>query len=74
VPELLARVAERLGTGGDAAALYLQLATLAAHAVRPLARNQMLGPFGRILPTAPLHEMFAAAWERESGEAAPHAT
>ncbi|KMO94324.1 hypothetical protein [Streptomyces roseus] len=136
VPELLARVAERLGTGGDAAALYLQLATLAAptdrnvrrwngwsakrhaaarsellgtgrvveakraragrtlflpgewtelkaphlpletaklaaHAVRPLPRNQMLGPFGRILPTAPLHEMFAAAWERESGEAAP---
>ncbi|MEV6578729.1 hypothetical protein AB0M92_11280 [Streptomyces sp. NPDC051582] len=133
-PELLARVAEQLGAGADAAALYLQLATLAAptdrnvrrwndwsakrhaaartellgtgrvveakraragrtlflpgewtepgsphlpleasklaaHAVRPLPRNRILSPFGRVLPTAPLHEMFAAAWERESGGA-----
>ncbi|MFB7981549.1 hypothetical protein [Streptomyces vinaceus] len=132
-PELLARVAERLGAGADAAALYLQLATLAAptdrnvrrwngwsakqhaaargellgtgrvveakraragrtlflpgewtelksphlpletvklaaHAVRPLWRGEIRSPFGRVLPTAPLHEMFAAAWERESGE------
>ncbi|MFE5772555.1 hypothetical protein ACFQ7O_29820 [Streptomyces sp. NPDC056485] len=131
-PELLAGVAERLGAGADAAALYLQLAALAAptdrnvrrwngwspkrlaaartellgtgrvveakraragrtlflpgewtelgsphlpveaaklaaHAVRTLRRNQILSPFGRVLPTAPLHEMFAAAWERESG-------
>ncbi|MGW8777892.1 hypothetical protein ACWGNM_07435 [Streptomyces sp. NPDC055796] len=131
-PELVVRVSGRLGVGADAAALYLQLATLAAptdrnvrrwngwspkrhaaahtellgtgrvveakraragrtlflpgewielksphlpleaakpaaHAVRPLGRGRIRGPFGRILPTAPLHEMFAAAWERESG-------
>ncbi|MFI6144616.1 hypothetical protein [Streptomyces sp. NPDC051109] len=132
-PDLLVRVSERLGTGADAAALYLQLATLAAptdrnvrrwngwsagrhtaaraellgkgrvveakraragrtlflpgewtelksphlpleaaklaaHAVSPLWRGQIRSPFGRVLPTTPLHEMFAAAWERESGE------
>ncbi|MCC0093683.1 hypothetical protein K7B10_02530 [Streptomyces flavotricini] len=135
-PELVVRVSERLGVGADAAALYLQLATLAAptdrnvrrwngwspkqhaaartellgtgrvvearraragrtlflpgewselksphlpletvklapHAVRPLWRNEIRSPFGRVLPTAPLHEMFAAAWERECGEAGP---
>ncbi|MEV7614215.1 hypothetical protein [Streptomyces sp. NPDC089799] len=128
-PELVARVAERLGAGADAAALYLQLATLAAptdrnvrrwngwttkrhaevraellgtgavveakraragrtlflpgewtelkaphlpletvklapHEVRPLWGNSIRSPFGRVLPTAPLHEMFAAAWQR----------
>ncbi|MFD0352361.1 hypothetical protein ACFVHW_01240 [Streptomyces sp. NPDC127110] len=128
-PELVARAAQRLGTGADAAALYLQLATLAAptdrdvrrwngwttrrhaevrkellatgtvveakraragrtlflpgewtelksphlpletaklapHEVRPLWGNSIRSPFGRVLPTAPLHEMFAAAWER----------
>ncbi|MCX5149731.1 hypothetical protein OHB36_23615 [Streptomyces sp. NBC_00320] len=42
---------------------------LAAHAVRPLWRNQIHSPFGRVLPTAPLHEMFAAAWERVRGGA-----
>ncbi|WP_405704798.1 hypothetical protein [Streptomyces sp. NBC_00069] len=133
-PELVARAAQQLGVGPDAAALYLQLATLAAptdrnvrrwngwsakqhgqartellgtgavveakraragrtlflpgewtelkaphlpletvklaaHAVRPLWRNQIHSPFGRVLPTAPLHEMFAAAWERVRGGA-----
>ncbi len=128
-PGLVAEVARELGVGGDAAALYLQLATLAAptdravrlwngwsakrhrevcaevlgtgrvvqakraragrslflpgpwtelkaphlpletaklapHAVRPLWGNQILAPFGRVLPTAPLHEMFADAWAR----------
>ncbi|MGW1864580.1 hypothetical protein ACWCPS_03340 [Streptomyces mauvecolor] len=128
-PDLVARVARELGVGADAAALYLQLATLAAptdrnvrrwngwsakrhtevrtellgagvvvegkraragrtlflpgewtelkaphlpletvklaaHAVRPLWGSEIHSPFGRILPTAPLHEMFADAWER----------
>ncbi|MER5309391.1 hypothetical protein ABT034_16565 [Streptomyces sp. NPDC002773] len=128
-PELVARAAEELGVGPDAAALYLQLATLAAptdrnvrrwngwttkrhaevraelltsgavieakraragrtlflpgewtelkaphlpletvklasHRVCPLWRDQIRGPFLRILPAAPLHEMFAEAWER----------
>ncbi|MER7513526.1 hypothetical protein ABTX82_35160 [Streptomyces lavendulae] len=128
-PELVARVTDRLGTGTDAAALYLQLATLPAptdrnvrrwngwtakrhaevrtellatgtvveakraragrtlfmpgewtelksphlpleaaklapHEVRPLWGNTIRSPFGRILPTAPLHELFAAAWDR----------
>ncbi|MET9348389.1 hypothetical protein [Streptomyces termitum] len=132
-PDLVARVAKELGTGPDAAALYLQLAALAAptdrdvrrwtgwsagrhaevraellatgavveakraragrtlfvpgawtelksphppletaklatHLVRPLWRDQIRSPFGRVLPTAPLHEMFEAAWEnRENG-------
>ncbi|MFB9593623.1 hypothetical protein [Streptomyces racemochromogenes] len=133
-PDLVARAAERLGTGPDAAALYLQLATLAAptdrnvrrwngwtarrhtevrtellatgavveakraragrtlflpgewtelksphlpletaklapHEVRPLWGNSIRSPFGRILPPAPLHEMFAAAWTRLHPEA-----
>ncbi|MFD7340651.1 hypothetical protein ACFV98_32385 [Streptomyces violascens] len=128
-PDLVARVAPELGVGADAAALYLQLATLAAptdrnvrrwngwsakrhtevrtellgagmvveakraragrtlflpgewtelkaphlpletvklaaHAVRPLWGSKIHSPLGRILPTAPLHEMFADAWER----------
>ncbi|MEU4080672.1 hypothetical protein [Streptomyces venezuelae] len=128
-PDLVARVAEELGTGTDPAALYLQLAALAAptdrnvrrwngwttkrhaevraellatgavleakraragrtlflpgewtelksphlplekaklasHRVRPLWGNQIRAPFLRVLPTAPLHEMFAEAWER----------
>ncbi|MFF4434897.1 hypothetical protein ACFYZ4_37780 [Streptomyces sp. NPDC001513] len=128
-PELVARVGRELGAGADAAALYLQLATLAAptdrnvrrwngwstkqhaqartellatgavveakraragrtlflpgewtelkaphlpletvklasHLVRPLWRDTIQSPFGRVLPTAPLHEMFAEAWER----------
>ncbi|WP_328940818.1 hypothetical protein OG259_03465 [Streptomyces sp. NBC_00250] len=132
-PELVARVAEELGAGTDAAALYLQLATLAAptdrnvrrwngwttkrhtevraeliatgavleakraragrtlflpgewtelksphlplekvkltsHQVRPMYGNQIRAPFVRVLPTAPLHEMFAEAWERERGQ------
>ncbi|MEV0413488.1 hypothetical protein AB0I68_22460 [Streptomyces sp. NPDC050448] len=132
-PELVARAAQGLGVGPDAAALYLQLATLAAptdrnvrrwngwsarqhgqartellgtgavveakraragrtlflpgewtelkaphlpletaklatHAVRPLWRGEIRSPFGRVLPTAPLHEMFTAAWERVCGE------
>ncbi|MFF1508710.1 hypothetical protein [Streptomyces sp. NPDC058326] len=131
-PELVERAAEELGVGPDAAALYLQLATLAAptdrnvrrwngwttkrhaevraelltsgavieakraragrtlflpggwtelkaphlpletvklasHLVRPLWRDQIRGPFLRILPAAPLHEMFAEAWERRGG-------
>ncbi|MEF9887131.1 hypothetical protein [Streptomyces sp. P9-A4] len=128
-PELVARAAEEFGVGTDAAALYLQIATLAAptdrnvrrwngwttkrhaevraellttgavteakraragrtvflpgdwtelkaphlpletvklasHQVRPLWGNQIEAPFVRILPTAPLHEMFAEAWKR----------
>ncbi|PWS42756.1 hypothetical protein DKT74_20370, partial [Streptomyces sp. ZEA17I] len=128
-PELVERVAEELGVGTDAAALHLQLATLAAptdrnvrrwngwsaeqhrqaaaellatdavveakraragrtlflpgdwteigaphlplekaklatHAVWPLYGDRVVAPFVRILPTAPLHEMFTEAWER----------
>ncbi|MFE5941352.1 hypothetical protein [Streptomyces sp. NPDC056480] len=134
-PELVARVADGLGAGTDAAALYLQVATLAAptdrnvrrwngwttkrhaevraellatgavleakraragrtlflpgewtelksphlplekvklagHRVRPMWGNQLRSPFVRLLPTAPLHEMFAEAWERERGQRA----
>ncbi|MET7757224.1 hypothetical protein ABZT27_21345 [Streptomyces sp. NPDC005389] len=129
-PELVARVAGELGAGTDAAALYLQIAALAAptdrnvrrwngwttkrhaevraellatgavleakraragrtlflpgewtelksphlplekvklasHRVRPMWSNQLRSPFVRLLPTVPLHEMFAEAWERE---------
>ncbi|MFE7216631.1 hypothetical protein ACFU93_43795 [Streptomyces sp. NPDC057611] len=49
--------------------LPLETAKLAAHAIRPLWRNEIHSPFGRVLPTAPLHEMFADAWERERDEA-----
>jgi hypothetical protein len=127
-PELVTRVTRELGVGADAAALYLQVATLAAPTDRNVRRwngwsakrhgevrkellatgaveeakraragrtiflpgdwteltaphlpletaklaayevrpwgNEIRAPFGRILPTAPLHEMFAAAWER----------
>ncbi|MER7539251.1 hypothetical protein ABTX77_31380 [Streptomyces sp. NPDC097704] len=128
-PELVARAAEKLGVGEDAAALYLQLATLAAptdrnvrrwngwstkrhaevraellatgavleakraragrtlflpgdwtelkaphlpletvkltsHQVRPMWDNRIRSPFLRVLPTAPLHEMFEEAWAR----------
>ncbi|WP_242645968.1 hypothetical protein [Streptomyces triculaminicus] len=131
-PELVTRVAKQLGVGADAAALYLQVATLAtptdrnvrrwngwstkrhaevraemlatgavveakraragrtlflpgewtelkaphlpletvklaSHLVRPLWGNEIHAPFGRVLPTAPLHEMFTEAWERTSG-------
>lgn len=133
-PELVARVAGGLGTGADAAALYLQLATLAAptdrnvrrwngwsakqhtearaellatgavveakraragrtvflpgewtelkaphlpletvklasHLAAPLWRGDVLAPFVRLLPTAPLHELFTQAWARSSGGA-----
>ncbi|MFD3727496.1 hypothetical protein [Streptomyces sp. NPDC058671] len=129
-PELVARAARELGVGTDAAALYLQLATLAApternvrrwngwttkrhaevraellttgavieakraragrtlflpgawtelkaphlpletvklasHLVRPLWAQHIEAPFERVLPPAPLHEMFAEAWERD---------
>jgi hypothetical protein len=135
-PELVAHAARELAVGADAAALYLQLATLAAptdrdvrrwngwstkrhaqvreellgtgavvaakraragrtvflpgdwtelkaphlpletvklhaYGVRPLWGNEVASPFGRVLPPAPLHEMFAAAWERERGGDAP---
>ncbi|MFD9726069.1 hypothetical protein [Streptomyces sp. NPDC059072] len=131
-PELVARVAAGLGTGTDAAALYLQLATLAAptdrnvrrwngwsakrhaevraellatgavleakraragrslflpgewtelkaphlpletvklesHLVGRTSRDPIEAPFDRVLPTAPLHEMFAEAWARRTG-------
>ncbi|MFD4912985.1 hypothetical protein ACFWNR_07155 [Streptomyces virginiae] len=130
-PELVTRVAAELGVGADAAALYLQVATLAtptdrnvrrwngwtakrhkevraellasgavmeakraragrtvflpgewtelkapnlpletvklaSHQVRPLWSTSIRAPFGRVLPTAPLHEMFAQAWQRRS--------
>ncbi|MFB6622915.1 hypothetical protein ACFCWD_29960 [Streptomyces sp. NPDC056374] len=129
-PELVAEVAGELGAGTDAAALYLQIAALAAptdrnvrrwngwttkrhaavraellatgavleakraragrtlflpgdwtelesphlplekvklasHRIRPLWRNELRSPFVRLLPTVPLHELFAEAWERE---------
>ncbi|MGW3327876.1 hypothetical protein [Streptomyces virginiae] len=132
-PELVARVAAELGVGADAAALYLQVAALAAptdrnvrrwngwtakrhkevraellasgavmeakraragrtvflpgewtelkapnlpletaklasHQVRPLWGTSIRAPFGRVLPTAPLHEMFAQAWKRRSAD------
>ncbi|GGY10680.1 hypothetical protein GCM10010299_13280 [Streptomyces tanashiensis] len=128
-PELVGRVAAELGVGEDAAALYLQLAALAAptdrnvrrwngwsttrhaevraellatgavleakraragrtlflpggwtelkaphlpletvklttHLVRPMWDKWIRSPFVRVLPTAPLHEMFEEAWER----------
>ncbi|MGC4929564.1 hypothetical protein [Streptomyces sp. DT117] len=44
--------------------LPLETAKLAAHVVCPLYGNRILAPFVRVLPTAPLHEMFADAWER----------
>ncbi|MCX5206469.1 hypothetical protein OG897_34315 [Streptomyces sp. NBC_00237] len=133
-PELVARAAAHLGTGEDAAALYLQLAALAeptdrnvrrwngwsakrlgevraellatgavleakraragrtlflpgewtelkspylpletaklaAYAVRPWFRGQIFSPFLRVLPTAPLHEMFERAWEGVTAKA-----
>ncbi|MFD3696873.1 hypothetical protein ACFWUZ_12095 [Streptomyces sp. NPDC058646] len=46
--------------------LPLETAKLATHRVRPRYGNQIHGPFERILPTAPLHEMFTEAWERRS--------
>ncbi|GHA07045.1 hypothetical protein GCM10010329_32080 [Streptomyces spiroverticillatus] len=45
--------------------LPLETAKLTAYGVRPLWRDQILAPFLRILPVAPLHEVFAGAWERE---------
>ncbi|TXS26268.1 hypothetical protein EAO70_03825 [Streptomyces sp. adm13(2018)] len=130
-PGLVARVADELGTGAAAAALYLQLATLAAptdrnvrrwngwtakrhtevraellatgavveakrsragrtlflpgewsdlkaphlplekaklaaHRARPWLGGRVLSPFERLLPVAPLHEMFEEAWERRT--------
>ncbi|MFG3497268.1 hypothetical protein [Streptomyces sp. NPDC047928] len=47
--------------------LPLETVKLATHLVRPLWRNEIRAPFGRVLPTAPLHEMFTEAWERLSG-------
>ncbi|MFJ7192409.1 hypothetical protein [Streptomyces bacillaris] len=44
--------------------LPLEKAKLATHAVWPLYGNSVVAPFVRILPTAPLHEMFTEAWER----------
>ncbi|MFD3739470.1 hypothetical protein [Streptomyces sp. NPDC058629] len=48
----------------DAPHLPLETAKLATHLVYPLYGNRLFAPFVRILPTAPLHEMFAQAWER----------
>lgn len=48
----------------DAPHLPLERAKLATHVVCPLYGNRILAPFVRVLPTAPLHEMFAEAWER----------
>ncbi|WP_405829007.1 hypothetical protein [Streptomyces sp. NBC_00105] len=47
--------------------LPLETAKLESHLVRPLWRSEIRAPFGRVLPTAPLHEMFAQAWERLAG-------
>ncbi|MFD5412128.1 hypothetical protein [Streptomyces nojiriensis] len=48
--------------------LPLETVKLATHQVRPLWSNAVRAPFGRVLPTAPLHEMFARAWERRSAD------
>ncbi|MGW6983021.1 hypothetical protein ACWGE1_26905 [Streptomyces sp. NPDC054932] len=48
--------------------LPLEAVKLASHRVRPLWSNSVRAPFGRVLPTAPLHEMFAEAWERRSAD------
>ncbi|MGZ9928679.1 hypothetical protein ACXNSR_02180 [Streptomyces sp. NC-S4] len=48
--------------------LPLETVKLAAHQVRPLWSNAVRAPFGRVLPTEPLHEMFARAWERRSSD------
>ncbi|MFI7363579.1 hypothetical protein ACIBO4_15760 [Streptomyces sp. NPDC050149] len=48
--------------------LPLETAKLATHRVRPLWGSEIHAPFGRILPPAPLHEMFEDAWARTSGE------
>ncbi|MCX5384369.1 hypothetical protein [Streptomyces sp. NBC_00083] len=47
--------------------LPLETAKLATYTVRPLWRNEIRSPFARVLPTAPLHELFAEAWERMAG-------
>ncbi|MFE5556877.1 hypothetical protein [Streptomyces sp. NPDC056544] len=44
--------------------LPLETVKLATHQVRPLWSNSVRAPFGRVLPTEPLHEVFARAWER----------
>ncbi|PWK64049.1 hypothetical protein BCL76_117126 [Streptomyces sp. CG 926] len=46
--------------------LPLETVKLASHRVRPLWSNAVRAPFGQVLPTAPLHEMFAQAWQRRS--------
>ncbi|MFG2977180.1 hypothetical protein ACGFYY_29860 [Streptomyces sp. NPDC048331] len=50
--------------------LPLETVKLASHQVRPLWSNAVRAPFGRVLPTAPLHEMFAQAWKRRSADRA----
>ncbi|MFD6973649.1 hypothetical protein [Streptomyces sp. NPDC059949] len=47
--------------------LPLESAMPASHLVRPGFGDRILAPFERVLPTAPLHEMFAEAGERLSG-------
>ncbi|MER6444346.1 hypothetical protein [Streptomyces venezuelae] len=48
--------------------LPLGTVKLAPHQVRPLGSNAVHAPFGRALPTAPLHEMFARARERRTAD------
>ncbi|MFC8275852.1 hypothetical protein ACFUJR_25580 [Streptomyces sp. NPDC057271] len=44
--------------------LPLETAKLAMYKARPRWGNTVQAPFGRLLPPAPLHEMFAATWEQ----------
>ncbi|MFE7093700.1 hypothetical protein [Streptomyces erythrochromogenes] len=41
----------------------------ADHLASPLWRGEVLAPHVRLLPAAPLHELFAQAWARTSGGA-----
>ncbi len=51
--------------------LPLETVKLTSHRVRPLWGDRILSPFDRVLPTAPLHELFEEAWERASGRGLP---
>ncbi|MEU6293961.1 hypothetical protein [Streptomyces erythrochromogenes] len=49
--------------------LPVETVKLASHLASPLWRGEVLAPFVRLLPTAPLHGLFAQAWARTSGGA-----
>ncbi|MFE3284686.1 hypothetical protein ACFXJJ_16395, partial [Streptomyces sp. NPDC059233] len=47
--------------------LPLETVKLESHLVGRTSRDPIEAPFDRVLPTAPLHEMFAEAWARRTG-------